>query len=73
MYKKNGLRSVTSIITQFGLFLAQFPFKINIHVKIIIFMSPNDTQVTHGKAIITGHLPSVGSCLPDLAEIKLKS
>jgi hypothetical protein len=27
-------------------------------VKIIIFTSPNDAQVTHGEAIITGHLPA---------------
>ena len=41
-------------------------------VKIIIFTSPNDAQVTRGEAVIAGHLPPVGSRLPDLAEIELR-
>jgi hypothetical protein len=41
-------------------------------VKIIIFTSPNDARVTRGEAVIAGHLPPVGSRLPDLAEIELR-
>jgi hypothetical protein len=41
-------------------------------VKIIIFTSPNDARVSRGEAVIAGHLPPVGSRLPDLAEIELR-
>ena len=38
-----------------------------------ISMSPNDAQVSHGKALIASRLPSVGSHLLILAEIELRS